>query len=917
MKKNKLFILFPLIAMMGLTSCVKYNGKNLNPEPEPSSEDDPGRKEGDPIPGDGSFGEEVTTYLVIGQYGLFNNKPGESIASKFLDYAIEYKAASGSALPTGTEVTSRVSGSRFVSWQSYEGNGATKEYTIVPATSGTILYAKFSGGDGINPDQEEGGGDIPTPPPTETGYGIRYSYLAPIPDAEEQRTEMTVHATHKGKDESGVYEEHVIYDLALYEGDCFQLYDFGNNGSWVNDIDGWSFDGSSASSKIWMNYIEKTANYYRVLHTCVVNLYMKLNQEVGDNIYFGLVSGKIEDLDILEGYGLKINGSENIAGTLMSDPDPVGRKQYKVENKSFIEGDTFQVCDFDHGEGTWAIENVDEYSFKVDGHPLAAPWNYYFSIVDGKYSVIAPFTADIIIKLDNGTYQGDQIYFGLKSSPIELDEPVSGFGIKFADDTIVVGEKQSEQDQGRDQYLIANYEFVKDSEFSLYDFATKVPFMGEVNNYSFKVLGNDYAAPWTSYIDKGPSRYVVKETFTADLYIKLNGDTGLGDEVYFGLKSEPILLDEPNTGFGLRYTVTTASYDYVVAELHDEKDQGRDQYKILNHIFVEGDTFKITDFFTKANWVANIDGASFKNNSASDPGWDSYLLKDNEIGYQVTYGFTADVYIKLNGDTGLGDEIYFSLRSTPAPQSGEPTSGFGIKFNDDTYIEAEPAGQEGGYTQYLLDDQEFSVGQKFNIINFGDSNPSTKRFLAGVDNSSFGTQAPWSRYIRVDTDNNYFEVIYSFQADVYIKLKSGEDMIYFGEPAEEYEIPEENKVTVYFDFGNSYNVSNIDYLKIALNNNWSDSDAVHVSGSLYKKEFYVTKSTSTLNIYFQEKNGGLYGHPHDSNTPIDQQSVNYSAISATTMSAGNSYIVRWTGWATNDSGWSHAWFDYTFSVYNA
>lgn len=912
MKKNKLFILFPLIAMMGLTSCVKYNGKKLtSEEEEPTSEETTERGEDDPIPGDGSFGQEVTTYLVIGQYGLFNNKPGESISSKFLDYAVEYKAAAGSALPTGTEVTSRVSGSRFVSWQSYEGNGATKEYTIVPATSGTILYAKFSGGDGINPDQDEGGGDTPAPQPTETGFGIRYSYLTPG----ENERDMTVHATHNGKDQTGVYEEHIINNLQLVEGDCFQLYDFGNNASWVDDVDGYSFKGTSASSKIWMSYIEKTPNYYRVLHTCVVNLYMKLNIEVGNNIYFGLVSGEIEDLDVLEGYGLKLNGTVNKAGTLMDDPDLVGRKQYKVENQAFVVGDTFQVCDYDNDEGVWVIENIDEYSFKVDGKPLAAPWNYYFSIADGKYSVISAFTADVIIKLDNGTLQGDQIYFGLKSTPIELDEPVSGFGIKFSDDTIEVGVKQSEQDQGRDQYLIADYEFVKDSEFTLYDFSTKVPFMGEVNDYSFKVLGNDYAAPWTSYIDKGTNNYVVKETFTADLYIKLNGETGLGDEVYFGLKSEPIELDEPNSGYGLRFSQAASGHDFVVAELHDEQDQGRDQYKILNHVFAVGDTFKITSFFTKADWVANIDAASFKNNSETDPAWDSYLTKDSTNGYEVIYGFTADLYIKLDSGTTLGDELYFSLKSSPAPVSSEPTSGFGIKFDDGTYIEATAAGEDGGYTQYLLDDQAFTAGQKFNIINFGDSNPSTKRFLAGVDNASFGTQAPWSRYINVNSEDNYFEVVYGFTCDVYIKLKAGEDMIYFGEPTEAY--PTENVATIYFDLGATFNYPTV---HLAINGDWQT--ATWVSGNTFKAEFTVTETVTAVNAWFEEysndRSQQQYYHTA-CGTSTTEWDTDHSAVDtgSITVAAGNSYILTRTGWQKNYNNWQHAWFDYTFGVYSA
>ena len=116
------------------------------PGPTPQPDDPNAPKEG----------EEVTTYLVIGEYGLYTyleneevkTVKGQDIPELYLEYAIKFDAKVGDDLPTEENITSTVSGSEFQGWKSYEGTGALVTHTKVPAARGKILYASFGGGQG-------------------------------------------------------------------------------------------------------------------------------------------------------------------------------------------------------------------------------------------------------------------------------------------------------------------------------------------------------------------------------------------------------------------------------------------------------------------------------------------------------------------------------------------------------------------------------------------------------------------------------------------------------------------------------------------------------------------------------------------------------------------------------------------------
>ena len=305
MKKNKLFLLISLVAM-GLSSCVMYNGQSKpdsgkkKQQPQSSqveqssvqSSENPG--ENMPTPPNHNDPEDlpaetaVTVYLVFGEYGKLD---GEFVTNRidspvFLEHAVALAAKVGDDLPGKDRVQSSVPHSEFVAWTAYNNDGKITEYAKVPAIDGKILYASFSGGEG----GKQGSSDVqPTPQPTPTfepstsgalpttGYGFLFgdnSYMA---------------ASHT--DDFDGFAQYLISNKKFTKDQTFKLCDFGNGaGTWVIDIDAYSFGGTSANSENWKTYLSNDGTQYKVLKDFnIESIYIKLKMG-SDQIYFGPVS---------------------------------------------------------------------------------------------------------------------------------------------------------------------------------------------------------------------------------------------------------------------------------------------------------------------------------------------------------------------------------------------------------------------------------------------------------------------------------------------------------------------------------------------------------------------------------------------------------------------------------------------------
>ena len=205
---------------------------------------------------------------------------------------MEIKLKSGDKLPGVGDVTSKVDGSTFAGWKAYD-NGVLTTYSTVPGENNKVLYASFEGGNGgsqggghqseviVNP-EDPGQPEVITYYPSSktdkvtSGFGFKFG-------------DDTYMAGAKA-DDFGLYQQFVITNRSFVQGQTFKLCDFGNNeATWTISIDPYSFGGSNSEDTTWKAYINHENDVYTVLQNFdVESVYIKINQELGDQVYFQL-----------------------------------------------------------------------------------------------------------------------------------------------------------------------------------------------------------------------------------------------------------------------------------------------------------------------------------------------------------------------------------------------------------------------------------------------------------------------------------------------------------------------------------------------------------------------------------------------------------------------------------------------------
>ena len=306
--KKKLILLTTLLAM-GLSSCVMYNGQGkpgaskdkasssqepVNYSIEPSTPPAPhgGGESGEPVAPETS----VKVYLVFGENGLYKGNPvTTNNAALFLEHVVEFTGVVGSDLPGESDVTSSVSGSKFVAWTAYNNDGKLTEYTKVPNVDNKILYASFTGGQGgSHSGGGSGGGGGETPQPSEytpstvgtlptTGMGLRFS-----------------DGSYMVGEDAGTYEgftQQVIRMRSFKQGQAFALCNFAGDADsdykpvdfLAVSINPFSFGGND-KQPVYDQYISTdTANkrYVVLKDFNAESVYLKFKYQ-SDEIYIGL-----------------------------------------------------------------------------------------------------------------------------------------------------------------------------------------------------------------------------------------------------------------------------------------------------------------------------------------------------------------------------------------------------------------------------------------------------------------------------------------------------------------------------------------------------------------------------------------------------------------------------------------------------
>ena len=116
---------------------------------------------------------------------------------------------------------------------------------------------------------------------------------------------------------------------------------------------------------------------------------------------------------------------------------------------------------------------------------------------------------------------------------------------------------------------------------------------------------------------------------------------------------------------------------------------------------------------------------------------------------------------------------------TPSSTGALPTSGFGFKFSDDSYMAAVRTNDDNGFQQHLINHRSFSKDQVFQLYDF----ENNAGWTVDIDPWSFGGNAEstnWKAYIAHNYSTHTYTVLQDFNVEsIYIKLKYGEDQIYF------------------------------------------------------------------------------------------------------------------------------------------
>ena len=144
------------------------------------------------------------------------------------------------------------------------------------------------------------------------------------------------------------------------------------------------------------------------------------------------------------------------------------------------------------------------------------------------------------------------------------------------------------------------------------------------------------------------------------------------------------------------------------------------------------------------------------------------------------------LYASFNGGEG-GKHGNTDVEPTPQPTptfdpstTGTlPTSGYGFRFSDGSYMAGSHTDDFDGFSQYLISNKKFTKDQSFTLYDFANS----AGWVINIDPYSFGgTSAQsenWKTYL--SNDGSKYTVLKDFNIEsIYIKLKSGQDQIYFG-----------------------------------------------------------------------------------------------------------------------------------------
>ncbi|MGM9873708.1 MAG: hypothetical protein ACI31G_02150 [Bacilli bacterium] len=215
----------------------------------------------------------ITTYLVLGENGLYNGEKGQDYPELFLENAVAFEATVGATLPDKTVVTSTLDDVEFSNWMVYEGLGFPTKKDVVGVVNGQILYASyvFTG---------ELGGDIEPPTPASGWYIVGEGSFISGTKTWDVSTgiALTVNENYTGDG-----TEYMGLGISFEAGDIFKLT---NGTDWISG--GWeSSYGAFASGNISLVSDGFGGNNVGVNNNCKLDIYFKVYTNGGYSCYIG------------------------------------------------------------------------------------------------------------------------------------------------------------------------------------------------------------------------------------------------------------------------------------------------------------------------------------------------------------------------------------------------------------------------------------------------------------------------------------------------------------------------------------------------------------------------------------------------------------------------------------------------------
>ena len=237
--------------------------------------------------------------------------------------------------------------------------------------------------------------------------------------------------------------------------------------------------------------------------------------------------------------------------------------------------------------------------------------------------------------------------------------------------------------------------------------------------------------------------------------------------------------DDSKEGEKITIYLVFGQYGKYEGELVNTKEESL----FLEHVKKVQEAVVGSDLPGKDKVTSSVEGSTFQTwvmykNDGKLTEYTKVPAINNAVLYATFSGGKGGGSSSGSGESGGGNVTPSEYK--PSSSTETATSGFGFKFfgTHETFMVAEHTDAFDGFEQYKLTARAFTKNQEFALYDFG----AQATWTVDVDVYSFGGSSEnptkWQEYL--SNDGQKYTVLQDFNAsDVYIKIKLGQDQLYF------------------------------------------------------------------------------------------------------------------------------------------